>query len=105
MPDTVDVVYLDGEGVAYDSGAQNIHYLNSTAAIVYRLCDGSATTAEIVSDVADAYEMPEPVVDLQVRGLIRELRKRGILEAATRPRSDSQPDMRKAVRQEVPRST
>ncbi len=64
--------------VVFDPGAQQVHYLNSTASVVYELCDGRSTTAIIVSGALELFpdaSSPEIFVecldDLAQRGLIR----------------------------------
>ena len=49
----LDVVELDDELVLYDPARDEVHYLNSAAAIVFQLCDGSATVKEVAGDIAE----------------------------------------------------
>lgn len=74
------VVEIDGEAVIYDERTGDLHLLNPTATIVLGLCDGTATVKEFSSDIAGAFGMPAENVERQVRTLLRDLRKAGLLE-------------------------
>jgi PqqD family protein of HPr-rel-A system len=98
------------EGVVYDSLTGSIHMLNPSAALLYRVCDGSATVEELASDVADAFEVPVDQVRPQVVSLVDSLEHLGVVEEAdlaAERNGDAQvlSDLRAAVRKEVPRST
>jgi PqqD family protein of HPr-rel-A system len=98
------------EGVVYDSLSGSIHMLNPSASLLYRVCDGSATIDELASDVADAFEVPVDEVRPQVVSLVESLAMLGVVEDAEHAahhNSDlmAAPDLRAAVRREVPRST
>ena len=82
------VVELDGEAVIYDEDTHDLHHLNPTATIVFGLCDGTATIAEMSGDIAAAFGVPLQEVEPQVRTLIRQLRKAKLLEpnGSHRPR-------------------
>ena len=73
------VVELDGEAVIYDEETSDLHHLNPTATIVFGLCDGSATIADISTDISEAFGVPEAEVEAQVRTLLREFRKAKLL--------------------------
>ena len=74
------VVEIDGEAVIYDERTGDLHHLNPTATIVLGLCDGTATVREFSSDLSDAFGVPAPDVERQVRALLRDLRKAGLME-------------------------
>ena len=82
--DDLTVVELDGEAVIYDEATTELHHLNPTATIVFRLCDGASTMHQMSVDIADAFGVPVEEVEPQVRGLIRRFRKVGLLEGAQR---------------------
>ena len=75
------VVELDGEAVIYDEETSDVHHLNPTATIVFRLCDGSATIADISTDISQAFGVPEDQIEAQVRTLVRQFRKAKLLTA------------------------
>lgn len=76
----VSVVELEGEAVIYDDETRQVHYLNRTATIVYKLCDGNSTIKELSGDIADAFSLPAEQVERQVRTLIRSFREAGFLD-------------------------
>jgi hypothetical protein len=103
-------------------GHSQIHYLNPSAATVFRLCDGTGTPAELAADIADAYGVPVKQLERDVVGLVRTFRRQGLLtfKPVVRKRpvehdhdhdhghqhehehSDATPDERQRIRREVP---
>jgi PqqD family protein of HPr-rel-A system len=75
----VTIVELEGEAVIYDEQTADLHHLNPTATIVFGLCDGTATMAEIATDISEAFGVPADEVETQVRGLVRQFRKAKLL--------------------------
>ena len=72
-------IHTVGDQVAvYDTMADQLHYLNPTAALVLDLCDGSHSAAEIAALVQEAYgldanpltEITNCVADLKQTGLV-----------------------------------
>ena len=82
--DDLAVVELDGELVIYDEEQGNLHHLNQTASLVFSLFDGSATVKEHASDIGSAYDMPIEEIERQIRALIRQFRKSGLLMPSER---------------------
>ena len=78
--DDLTVVELDGEAVIFDEETTELHHLNPTATIVFGLCDGTATMRQMAADISEAFGVPAPDVEAQVRGLIRQFRKVRLLE-------------------------
>jgi PqqD family protein of HPr-rel-A system len=74
------VVELDGEAVVYDDDSGELHHLNPTATVVLTLCDGTATVKELSAEIADVFRQPPDEVERQVRALLRDFRKVGLLE-------------------------
>jgi hypothetical protein len=69
---------LDGELLLYHPGLTRTLYCNPTAALVWRLADGSRSAADIAALLADAY--PDlPVADDVTRAL-GEFDQRGAIE-------------------------
>jgi PqqD family protein of HPr-rel-A system len=83
--DDLTVVVLDGEAVVYDERSGELHHLNPTATVIFGLLDGTATIRELVADVASAFDVAAPEVEPQIRDLIRQLRKLGLLNATHKP--------------------
>jgi PqqD family protein of HPr-rel-A system len=77
--DDITVVELEGEAVIYDEQTADLHHLNPTATIVFGLCDGTATMAEMATDISEAFGVPAAEVETQVRGLVRQFRKAHLL--------------------------
>ena len=63
------------------SGHSHFHYLNPSAALVFRLCDGTGTPAEFAADIADLYGIPVKAVERDVRDTVRIFRREGMLTA------------------------
>ena len=68
-----------------DGGSQVFH-LNAPATIVFRLCDGTGTPAELAADIADFYGMPVEEVDRDVRSMVRLFRRSHLLTWKPVPR-------------------
>lgn len=62
--------------VIYDNDHNMVHYLNSTAAIVYQMCDGKHTIAEITNFVKSAFELNEEV---DVQQSVQDMLEAGLL--------------------------
>ena len=71
------------QGVLYDPQAARIHRVNATALLVWRCCDGRATVAEIVADLADIFETAVEDVAGPVEAIIEEFNTGGVLVADT----------------------
>jgi hypothetical protein len=56
-------------------------YLNETAAIVWRLCDGKRTGVEIIQLLSDAYPDEENFMQLQVQEALTDFIERGLIES------------------------
>jgi len=78
----LDIVELDDELVLYDPARDEVHYLNATAALVFKLCDGSATVRELSTEIGEALGVPAKRVERQVRTLLKDLREAGLLEGS-----------------------
>jgi hypothetical protein len=104
----LDVVEVDGEAVVYDGDARTVHHLNQSAALVFSLCDGMSTVAQIAEAIADVYEMPQDEVLAQVKPLVADLRRLRLLaggRARAKPPMEPEVDERGRVRVQVPRSS
>jgi hypothetical protein len=64
--------------VVFDPASDLIHYLNSTSAIVFTLCDGSHSPLEIASVVSGVFGLDEPPLD-EVALCLKDLRGKGLL--------------------------
>jgi hypothetical protein len=78
---------IEGEALIYDERTGDLHHLNPTATIVFSLCDGTATVKEMSGDISAAFQMPADQVERDVRALIRDFRKAGLLDGGTAKRA------------------
>jgi PqqD family protein of HPr-rel-A system len=78
--DGLEVVELDGEAVVYDEDRANLHHLNQTATLVFSLCDGTATVAELAADLSEGFGVPADEIEQQIRSLLRKFRRMELLE-------------------------
>jgi len=76
-----DVLELDlGDGIVLFNGDSTlVHHLNPTAAIVWHLCTGEATVAELARDIAQEYDLDAFSTEAQVAGVIGELDALGLV--------------------------
>jgi hypothetical protein len=66
--------------VIYERVGERVHFLNSTAALLFELCDGAHSVADIQAIVATAFELgsdhpalaSDGIADLRREGLVRE---------------------------------
>ncbi len=65
--------------VIYDDANDRVHFLNPTAAIVFELCDGAHTAAQISRYIADAFRLAEPPQP-SVEDCLSSLRAEGLIE-------------------------
>jgi hypothetical protein len=69
---------MDGELLVYVEDREQVIHFNQTAALVWRLCDGSRTVADVVALLVDAYP-DAPAVRDDVRDTIARLVRCGAL--------------------------
>ncbi len=65
--------------VIYLSESERVHFLNETAVIVYELCVGGRSVAQIAEFLTDAYALQEPPAR-SVRDCIALLLTEGLIE-------------------------
>src|SRR6266540_1591875 len=103
------IVEVGDELVVYDPATDLVHHLNPSAALVFGLCDGTATMRETSVELAAAMRRSQEDVEREVRALVRALRRAGLL--VQKPRAENgngkqptrQPDdERGRIRREVP---
>jgi PqqD family protein of HPr-rel-A system len=81
-----DVLDLDmGDGlVLFNRGSSVVHHLNPSAALVWQLCDGVGTVAQLSDDIAAEFELQPVTVQEQVGRLVGEFEALGLVEDASR---------------------
>jgi PqqD family protein of HPr-rel-A system len=80
LRDDLAVVELDGEAIIYDDADGSLHHLNQTATVVLSMCDGKSTIKELAAEIAEAFSMDAAEVEKQIRALLRDFRKKGLLQ-------------------------
>jgi PqqD family protein of HPr-rel-A system len=74
----IEIHVVDDQCVVYDTGADRVHYLNPTAALVLEFCDGNRSPDDIATLVQEAYRLPAaPAGD--VGSCLATLREMGIV--------------------------
>jgi len=73
---------LSGELVLFDPATQKILYSNHTGALIWGLCDGQRTIADIIQLLNDAYPDSIPEIDAEVRETLSVLTEHGAIEWA-----------------------
>ena len=83
-----DVLELDmGDGlIIYNHDGDLVHHLNPSAGIVWQLCDGLASVADIGRDVAETYDLDPDEVCAQVATVVAEFEALGLVD-------DGQPNL------------
>jgi Coenzyme PQQ synthesis protein D (PqqD) len=64
--------------VVYHPATDRVHYLNPTASVVYELCTGEHTDAEIEALVGEAWALREPPGE-EVQRCLAQLRDEGVI--------------------------
>jgi hypothetical protein len=67
--------FADGEAVLLDIESGEYFSLNSVGSRIWELCDGTRSTAEIVSVICDEFDVAEKVATADTREILGELRK------------------------------
>src|SRR5437870_63980 len=76
-----DVLELEmGDGfIVYNHEADLVHSLNPSAAVVWQLCDGDGTVAELATEIAGAYGVDARELEVQLAQLIAEFDALGLV--------------------------
>lgn len=75
-------VEIDGEAVVYDEASGDLHYLNTSATVVFSLCDGKETVRGLAGEIAAELDASVDEVEGHVRSVVRGFRRAGLLERA-----------------------
>jgi hypothetical protein len=79
--DGVEVEDTGDEVLIYLPGGDKTLYLNETAALVWRLCDGQRTGVEIIDLLTEAYPEAQADIQMQVQVALSDFIERGIIES------------------------
>ena len=71
---------LDGELMLYSIATTRIFALNQSAALIWELCSGQYTVAEITSALAEAYPSSQDQIERQVTDTLALLLANGAIE-------------------------
>lgn len=77
------VVELDGLVSVYAPGTQTVHTLSASATAVWRLLDGTRTLEQVAEQVSATYAIPVARARQDVRALVADLRRAGLLDEMT----------------------
>jgi PqqD family protein of HPr-rel-A system len=105
--DDLSHIEVDGEALVYDPETGAVHHLNPMANLVFQLTDGKATASESACGIAEAFGAPLDSVEEDVRVIVREFRRIGLLEARNgssppeSPRERGAPTQRELIRLDV----
>jgi Coenzyme PQQ synthesis protein D (PqqD) len=73
---------LDGELVVYHPQTETIFYCNTTAALIFRLCDGTRDVGRIIDELATHYPDAAKQIGADVSMTVQRLLEHGALELA-----------------------
>ena len=76
---SMTTVPVDDSLFVYDSANNRFFRLNSSAAVVYRCCDGSTSVAEIVALLADEFADSGADIQGDVEATVAELEELGLV--------------------------
>jgi hypothetical protein len=69
--------------VLYDAASGRLHLLNTTAATIWRMCDGTTPVEAIGRELRHLYQLPEQSdVAADVSGILSAFTKENLLEAS-----------------------
>ncbi|MBI2880758.1 MAG: PqqD family protein [Candidatus Tectomicrobia bacterium] len=71
---------LEEEAVLYDPADSVMHTLNATAALIWRLCDGTHTPEEIARGVCEKYDGDPERVLKDVHSTLEQLHRKKLLK-------------------------
>jgi PqqD family protein of HPr-rel-A system len=73
------------EGVVYDTRSRRIHILNSTASVVFKMCQTGARPHEIGDRLRGDFDVPAARVEADVAQILDEFDALGLLNSAPTP--------------------
>ena len=71
---------IDGELLLHDQRSGNVHRLNSAAAVVWHLCDGSRDAETIASDLGATFGILSADVTRDVNEILTRFTDSGLIE-------------------------
>jgi len=74
------LTHVDGENLLAHPATTTTLYLNDTAFLVWQLCDGQRTSAEIAVLLGDAFPQAGATIPEDVDATLKHLREHGAIE-------------------------
>ncbi len=76
-----DVFELDMEDgfILFNHDSSLVHHLNPSAAVVWQLCDGSASVAQLAAEIAEEFGLDRGQIQGQVAAVIAEFDALGLV--------------------------
>jgi hypothetical protein len=71
---------IDGELLLFHPGKAQILYCNETASLVWQLCDGKQTVAEIIALLAEAFPEAADSIPDDVEAVLKQFAKHDAVE-------------------------
>jgi PqqD family protein of HPr-rel-A system len=72
-----------GDGsILFDDDTSLVHHLNPSAALIWQLCDGTGTVAELARDISQEYGVPPTSLKEQIAAVIAEFDALELVEDA-----------------------
>lgn len=72
-------VEVEGEVVAWNAEAAELHRLDPIATLVFQLCDGRTDLGQTVVELAEAFDQPRQRVEADVLGCASQLHRDGLV--------------------------
>lgn len=83
----LSVTELDGELVVVDESTSSLHYLDAAATGVWTLLTAGRTLADVVAALAGETDADDVRTGRDVRSVVAELSRRGLLVRAEQPQA------------------
>ncbi len=70
---------VDGDVMLFHPTRTEIHHLNSTAAVVWQLCDGTRTIGDLILLLQETYPEAKNEIPADVKTVLQDLKGKGCL--------------------------
>lgn len=71
---------IDGEVSVYHPTLTTAVYLNETGALIWELCDGRRSVADVIDTLSEIYPESSAQIEIDVKTLVSQLTERDIAE-------------------------
>jgi len=76
--DGLDMDETEDGYIIYEPEKDRVHYLNASAAAILELCNGANSSSAIAELLQQAYQLPEPPLEM-VEGVLTQMKDEGLL--------------------------